>query len=67
MTKERAETGSLQTLLSQVGAGLDKFLKFDHGDALVGQKGAELHVHHLDVVQKPVDQERADGVGQGAS
>ncbi len=34
MTKERAETGDLQSLLEKVGQGLDQFLKFEHGDAL---------------------------------
>ena len=37
MGQERAETGRLQELLSQVGAGLDKFLKFEHPDALVNR------------------------------
>jgi len=31
---EQAETANLQALLSQIGAGLDQFLKFDHPDAL---------------------------------
>ena len=31
---ERAETDNLQKLLSQVGAGLDQYLKFEHPDAL---------------------------------
>lgn len=34
MSKEQAETGNLQVLLSQVGAGLDQYLKFEHSDAL---------------------------------
>lgn len=34
MTVEQAETGRLQELLSQIGAGLDTFLKFEHPDAL---------------------------------
>jgi aromatic-L-amino-acid decarboxylase len=34
MYKELAETGNLQIFLSQVGAGLDRFLKFEHPDAL---------------------------------
>ena len=34
MPSELAETGDLQKLLSQVGAGLDEFLKFEHPDAL---------------------------------
>ena len=34
MTKERAETGNFQALLSEVGSGLDQFLKFEHPDAL---------------------------------
>ena len=37
MNQERAETGRLQELLSQVGAGLDKFLEFEHPDALVNR------------------------------
>ena len=34
MPVEHAENGNLQTLLSQIGAGLDQFLNFDHPDAL---------------------------------
>jgi aromatic-L-amino-acid/L-tryptophan decarboxylase len=34
MSKEQAETGNLQALLSQIGTGLDQFLKFEHADAL---------------------------------
>jgi len=34
MQKECAETGNIQTLLSQIGAGLDQYLKFEHKDAL---------------------------------
>ena len=34
MPIEQAETANLQALLSQIGAGLDQFLKFDHPDAL---------------------------------
>lgn len=34
MSVDAAETGRLQALLSQVGAGLDEFLKFEHPDAL---------------------------------
>ena len=37
MNQEQAETGRLQELLSQVGAGLDKFLEFEHPDALVNR------------------------------
>jgi len=33
MQKECAETGHIQALLSQVGAGLDQYLKFEHKDA----------------------------------
>ena len=33
MLIEQAETGRLQQLLSQIGAGLDQYLKFDHPDA----------------------------------
>jgi aromatic-L-amino-acid/L-tryptophan decarboxylase len=31
---EQAETGRLEILLSQIGAGLDQYLKFEHPDAL---------------------------------
>ena len=34
MPTEQAETGRLQILLSQIGAGLDQYLKFEHPDAL---------------------------------
>jgi aromatic-L-amino-acid decarboxylase len=34
MSKEQAETGKLQRLLNQVGAGLDEYLKFAHPDAM---------------------------------
>lgn len=34
MPIEQAETGRLQQLLSQIGAGLDQYLKFEHPDAL---------------------------------
>jgi aromatic-L-amino-acid decarboxylase len=34
MPIDKAETGRLQTLLSQVGEGLDEFLRFEHPDAL---------------------------------
>ena len=34
MNADPAETGRLQALLSQVGAGLDRFLRFEHPDAL---------------------------------
>ena len=30
-----AETGKLQRLLSQIGAGLDQFLRFEHSDAML--------------------------------
>ena len=33
MTEDRAETGRMQELLAQIGAGLDRFLEFEHGDA----------------------------------
>jgi aromatic-L-amino-acid/L-tryptophan decarboxylase len=32
--RDAAETGNLRRLLSQVGAGLDEYLKFEHPDAL---------------------------------
>ncbi|MDH3760580.1 MAG: pyridoxal-dependent decarboxylase [Gammaproteobacteria bacterium] len=31
--QEKAETGHLQSLLAQIGAGLDEYLKFEHADA----------------------------------
>lgn len=34
MPAEKAETGNLKTLLSQIGAGLDEYLKFEHPDAM---------------------------------
>ena len=34
MQKDFAETGNLQELLSQIGTGLDQYLKFEHLDAL---------------------------------
>ncbi len=34
MTKDAAETGQMQALLTQLGADLDSFLRFEHPDAL---------------------------------
>jgi aromatic-L-amino-acid decarboxylase len=34
MSKEQAETGNLQALLFEIGAGLDQYLKFEHKDAM---------------------------------
>jgi aromatic-L-amino-acid decarboxylase len=34
MSAEQAETGRLQMLLSQIGAGLDRYLSFEHLDAM---------------------------------
>ena len=34
MQKDNAETGNIQNLLSQIGAGLDQYLKFEHKDAM---------------------------------
>ena len=34
MQKDWAETGNIQALLTQIGAGLDQYLKFEHPDAL---------------------------------
>lgn len=34
MSIEQAETGRLEILLSEIGAGLDRFLRFEHPDAL---------------------------------
>ncbi|HEY3254651.1 MAG TPA: pyridoxal-dependent decarboxylase [Polyangiaceae bacterium] len=34
MASDAAETGDLQSLLAQIGAGLDEYLKFEHPDAL---------------------------------
>jgi aromatic-L-amino-acid decarboxylase len=46
MSSDAAETGDLQRLLSQIGAGLDQYLKFEHPDALhLGGRWRE----HLDV------------------
>ena len=46
MQDDAAETGQLQALLSQIGAGLDEFLKFEHADALhPGQRWRA----HLDI------------------
>src|SRR5437899_1745580 len=46
MPNDAAETGNLQALLSQIGAGLDEFLKFEHPDALhPGQRWRA----HLDI------------------
>ncbi len=38
MSVDKAETGHLCDLLSQVGAGLDEFLKFEHPDAFATRK-----------------------------
>ncbi len=38
MAEERAETGRLQDLLSQIGAGLDEYLKFEFPDALAARE-----------------------------
>jgi len=38
MSKDKAEVGNLQDLLSRVGAGLDEFLKFEHPDALANRE-----------------------------
>ncbi len=35
MTAERAELGNFETWLARIGAGLDRFLKFEHPDAWV--------------------------------
>src|SRR5438876_9869487 len=46
MSNDAAEIGKLQALLSQIGAGLDEFLKFEHPDALhPGQRWRA----HLDI------------------
>jgi len=34
MSSDRAEVGNLETLLRQIGAGLDQYLKFEHPDAM---------------------------------
>ena len=34
MSIDAAQTGNLQALLSQIGAGLDDYLKFEHPDPL---------------------------------
>ena len=41
MSKDKAETGHLRDLLSQVGAGIDEFLKFEHPDAFVTRESWE--------------------------
>lgn len=43
MMTDAAETGDLESLLSQLGAGLDEFLKFEHPDAL--HPGRRWHEH----------------------
>ncbi|MFT5218982.1 MAG: aromatic-L-amino-acid decarboxylase [Planctomycetota bacterium] len=35
MTKDRAEVGNLEKLLSTIGEGLDRYLEFKHDDAVV--------------------------------
>ena len=56
MTRDAAETGHLQSLLSQIGAGLDELLKFEHPDALhPGRRWRE----HLDMSLPH------DGIGVG--
>ena len=56
MPTEQAEIGNLQTLLGQIGAGLDEFLKFEHPDAM----------HHdrrwREILDKPLPQQ---GIGIG--
>ncbi len=54
MLNDAAETGRMQALLSQIGAGLDEFLKFEHPDAL--QPGRSWR-EHLDIALP------AEGVG----
>jgi len=46
MSSDAAETGDLQSWLSQVGAGLDEYLKFEHPDAQ--HPGARWR-EHLDI------------------
>jgi len=43
MSNDAAETGNLRALLSQIGAGLDEYLKFEHPDAL--HPGRRWHEH----------------------
>lgn len=43
MLKDAAETGQLRALLSQVGVGLDEYLKFEHEDSL--HPGRRWHEH----------------------
>jgi aromatic-L-amino-acid decarboxylase len=46
MSNDAAETGNLQALLSQIGAGLDQYLRFEHLDAL---HPANRWREHLDI------------------
>ena len=41
MIADAAETGRLQELLSQVGGGLDRYLAFEHPDAMRAPDGVE--------------------------
>ena len=50
MTRDAAETGRLQALLSTVGAGLDRYLTFQHPDAL--HPGARWREH----LERPLPQ-----------
>lgn len=43
MSNDAAETGDLRALLSQIGAGLDEYLKFEHPDSL--HPGRRWHEH----------------------
>jgi len=45
MASDAAETGNLQSLLTQLGAGLDDYLKFDHPDALHPSKRWREHLN----------------------
>jgi aromatic-L-amino-acid decarboxylase len=46
VASDAAETGDLRALLSQIGAGLDEYLKFEHPDAQ--HPGRRWH-EHLDI------------------
>ena len=61
MPIEQAETGNLQVLLSELGAGLDEFLRFKHPDALCKQsswkKALDIPLPHQGIGIKQVNRE----------
>jgi aromatic-L-amino-acid/L-tryptophan decarboxylase len=46
MTRDAAETGELQSLLSQIGTSLDQYLRFEHPDAMHPSRSWR---EHLDI------------------